>query len=60
MVLHGDLSRVQGGGVRVINEQRYYDALKRITKRYLPAARLLRDGQKLYGVSGEEALDSRQ
>jgi hypothetical protein len=38
------------------NEARYFDALRRIAKDYLPAERILRDGQKLYGVDGEEAL----
>jgi hypothetical protein len=37
-------------------EQRLYDALKRITM-YQPPERLRRDGEKMYGVSGEEAVE---
>ena len=39
------------------NEQRYFDALTKIAKHYMPAEKLLRDGEKLYGVSGKEALE---
>jgi hypothetical protein len=39
------------------NEQRYYDALRRIAKGYLSSERLHRDGEKLYGVSGEMAVE---
>lgn len=38
------------------NEQRYYDALKRITK-YQTPEKLLRRAEKQYGCSGEEALE---
>lgn len=38
------------------NEQLYYDVLRRIAKDYLPADRILREGEKRYGVPGDEAL----
>jgi len=42
--------------VKQSNEQRYYDALKRIAKHYDTAENLLRDGETGYGLSGEETL----
>ncbi len=39
-----------------MNEQRLYDALKRIT-RYLPPDQLRRRSQKLYGLDGSEAIE---
>lgn len=38
------------------NEQRYYDVLSRIACKYLSAAKLLKHGEKLYGVEGNEAV----
>jgi hypothetical protein len=38
------------------NEQKYYDTLKRIAKSYERADRLLKNGERMYGCSGEEAL----
>lgn len=38
------------------NEQRYFDALKRIAS-YQPSERLLRHGEQDWGVSGPEALE---
>ena len=38
------------------NERAYYDALKTITK-YMDSEELLRKGEKLYGVSGNEAIE---
>lgn len=39
-----------------LSEQIYYDTLRRIAKDYMPAERILRDGDKKYGVPGDEAL----
>ena len=39
------------------NEQRYYDVLRQIARTYYSSERLLRDSEKLYGVSGHEALE---
>lgn len=38
------------------NEQRYYDALKRITK-YQTPEQIMRRAEKQYGLSGKEALE---
>lgn len=38
------------------NERLYYATLRKIAKDYMSSERILRDGEKLYGVSGEEAL----
>lgn len=38
------------------NEQRYYDALKRITK-YQTPAQLARRAEMQYGCSGDEAIE---
>ena len=39
------------------NEQRYYDALKRIAKAYMTTEQLQRRAEKMYGVSYHEALE---
>ena len=41
----------------VSNEQRYYDALKRIAKAYMTTEQLQRRAEKMYGVSYHEALE---
>lgn len=38
------------------NERLYYDVLRTIAKGYLSAEKLLEKGEKLYGVSGNEAV----
>jgi hypothetical protein len=39
-----------------LNERRYYEVLQRIARHYHTSERLLKDGEKLYGVPGDEAL----
>jgi len=38
-------------------EIRLYDALRRISRDYQTAERLLRSGERQYGISGSEALE---
>ena len=38
------------------NEQRYFDALKRISQ-YEPPERLRRNAEKEYGIEGDEAIE---
>ena len=42
--------------MKISNEQRYFDALKRIAA-YMSPERLQRDAENLYGISGAEAIE---
>ena len=39
------------------NEQRYYDALRRIAKHYMPAERVIETAERKYGLNPIEALE---
>lgn len=39
------------------NEQRYYDALRRIARDYMKPDQLKRSAERLYGLPSEEALE---